>query len=149
VEEGPVVKAAAASFLILLAACTPHVSGLMPIEPAPDGGAAGSLRPVFRWEPMPGGDDPRITELVYDVQVLHASGGLVVQRDGLTGCEYELEVPLEPSHAYVWTVRARFRWEGRRRSTEWSRLTDPGERLAILVGPPPKYLPFRTPGEKK
>jgi len=143
------VKAAAAPLLALLAACAPHVSGLMPLEPAPDGGAADSLRPVFRWEPMPGGDDPRITELVYDVQVRNASGGIVLERDGLTACEYPVETPLEPSRAYVWTVRARFRWEGRRRWTEWSRLTDPGERLAVLVAPPPKYLPFRTPAEKK
>lgn len=142
------MRAAAAALLLLLAACTPHISGLMPIEPAPDGGKVGSLRPTFRWEPMPGGDDPRITDLVYDVQVLYASGGFVLQRDGLTECEYQVEKPLESSHDYVWTVRARFRWEGRRRWTEWSRLSDPGERLAVLVGPPPKYLPFRTPAEK-
>jgi len=142
------VRAVAAPLLMLLAACAPHVSGLMPIEPAPDGGAIDSLRPVFRWEPMPGGDDPRITDLVYDVQVLYATGGIALQRDGLTECEYQAETPLDSSRAYVWTVRARFRWEGRRRCTDWSRLTDPGERLAVLVGPPPKFLPFRTPAEK-
>ncbi len=98
---------------------------------------------------MPDGDDPRITELVYDVQVLYASGGGVLERDGLSGCEYRVEAPLEPSRAYAWTVRARFRWEGRRRRTEWSRLSDPGERLAVLEGPPSRSLPFRTPAAEK
>jgi hypothetical protein len=143
------MKRAAPVVLILLASCAPPiVSGLMPIEPAPDNSRTGSVRPLLRWEPMPDGDDPRITDLVYDVQILDSAGWLLSERAGLTSCEYQVEAPLEYAHAYFWTVRARFRWEGRRRETEWSRLSDPAERLATLAVPAPKYLPFRTPEKK-
>lgn len=139
------MKTALPLALCLLAACTTRISGLMPVEPAPDNSRTPTVRPLLVWEPMPGGDDPRVSELVYDVLVLDASGGLLVERRGLVACQFQLEEPLEYSHAYLWTVRARFRWEGRRRETGWSRLSDPSERLAALVMPPPKYLPFRTP----
>jgi hypothetical protein len=131
--------------LMLLAACTPRISGLMPIEPAPDNSRIDTVRPLLKWEPMPEGDDPRITELVYDVQILNDSGSVLVERNGLTVCEFQVEHPLEYAHAYLWTVRARFRWDGRRRQTEWSRLSDSSERLAVLTIPLPRYLPFRTP----
>ena len=69
----------------------------------------------------------------------------MVERPGLTACEFRLEAPLAYDHAFRWTVRARFRWDGRRRQTEWSRLTDSNDRLAVLTIPRPHYLPFRTP----
>ena len=131
--------------LVLLGACTPHISGLMPLEPAPDNSRIDSVQPLLRWEPMPGGDDPRITDLVYDVRIHDSAGWLVQEHSGLHGCEVRVESPLGYSREYQWTVRARFRWEGLRRQTEWSRLSDPNERLAVLAGPPPRYLPFRTP----
>ena len=131
--------------LTLLSACTPHINGLMPVEPAPDGSTVRSLRPLLRWEPLPEAGDPRITEMVYDVRVRNASGGLHIEREGLTSCEYRIETPLIGNHDYQWTVRARFRWEGRRRQTEWSRLSSPDDRLAVRSEAPARYLPFRTP----
>ena len=139
------MRIVATLLLLSLGACTTHVSGLMPIEPAPDNSRTDTIQPLLRWEPMPGGEDPRISELVYDVQVLHASGWVFVERTGLTACEFRVEPPLAYNQTYRWTVRARFRWEGRRRQTEWSRLTDPNERLGILTMLPARYLPFRTP----
>ena len=140
------MKQAASLALLLLGACvTPSVSGLMPISPPPDNGRTDSVQPTLRWEPLPGGDDPRITDLVYDVRVFEGRSGLLMDIQGLTACEYPFERPLQADREYRWTVRARFRWEGRRRQTDWSRLSDPTERSAMLAGPPPKYLPFRTP----
>jgi len=143
------VKAALPLALALLGACTPHISGLMPLEPAPDGGRTGSLQPLLRWEPLPESSDPRVTELVYDVQLLDGQGRVLREREGLTSCEYRVESPLAPDHEYCWTVRARFRWEGRRRQTDWSRLTDDDNRMALMAIPAARYLPFSTPGSAK
>jgi hypothetical protein len=131
--------------LALLGACTPHIRGLMPLEPAPDGSRTDSLQPLLRWEPLPEAADPRVTELVYDVQLLDEKGWVLWERSGLTSCECRIDPPLAWNHDYCWTVRARFRWEGRRRQTEWSRLAESNDRLAVLVDPPARYLPFRTP----
>jgi hypothetical protein len=117
----------------------------MPLEPAPDGSRTESLQPVLRWEPLPEASDPRVTELVYDVQLLDVQGWVLQEREGLSSCEYRVESPLAPNHEYRWTVRARFRWEGRRRQTDWSRLTDDNNRMAMLAIPAARYLPFSTP----
>jgi hypothetical protein len=144
-EEGAAMKATLPLALALLGACAPHISGLMPLEPAPDGSRTDSLQPVFRWEPLPEASDPRVSELVYDVQLLDVQGWVLQERDGLTSCEYRPESPLAPDHQYCWTVRARFRWEGRRRQTDWSRLSDGNEAMAMLAIPAARYLPFSTP----
>jgi hypothetical protein len=139
------VRRVAPGLLALLSACVTHVSGLKPIDPAPDNPRVASVQPTLKWEPLPGADDARITDLVYDLRLLNDKGDVVVDRRSLASCEYTIEQPLRYNQAYTWTVRARFRWEGRRRQTEWSRLRDDKERPAVLVEPPAHYLPFRTP----
>lgn len=132
-------------FLALLGACTTRISGLMPIEPAPDLARVDTLRPTLRWEPLPEASDPRITELVYDVQVMDAGGGVLSEQRGLTICEFQLDQPLAYGRQYRWTVRARFRWEGRRRETTWTHCSDSTERLAVLSEFPVRYPAFVTP----
>jgi hypothetical protein len=144
-EKGAAMRKGLPLALAILGACTPYVSGLMPVEPAPDGSRTASLQPVLRWEPLPEASDARVSDLVYDVQLRGDSGALILDREGLTSCEYRVETPLTSDRDYSWTVRARFRWEGRRRQTEWSRLADNNDRLAVLPDPPVRYLPFRTP----
>jgi hypothetical protein len=139
------VRRAAPVLLALLGACVTHISGLKPIDPAPDNRRVASVQPTLKWESLPGADDARITDVVYDLRLLNDKGDVVVDRKNLTGCEYTIEQPLRYNQAYTWTVRARFRWEGRRRQTDWSRLRDGKERPAVLVEPPVLYFPFRTP----
>ena len=140
---------AAPVLLAFLSACTAEVRGVKPIFPGPDDPCLDTVQPTFRWEPLPGAEDPRVSDLVYDVRVLIALTDVVVASgEDLSACEYRIVTPLTYDQAYTWTVRARFRWEGRRRETEWSRLRNPQERRdqpAVLIVPRRQYLPFRTP----
>ncbi len=50
-------------------------------------------------------------------------GPLVYERRGLMDPRHTVEVPLEPSQSYHWSVRARFRLDGRERVNQWSSRT--------------------------
>lgn len=50
-------------------------------------------------------------------------GRIVYERRGLLEPRHTVEVPLEPSQSYNWSVRARFRLDGRERVNQWSSLT--------------------------
>ncbi len=129
-----------------------------------------SLRPTLRWESFPRREDleadregvlRRVNAVTYDLKIwkamegyqsrriqrqeIAAPGELVYSRTGLPGPSHRVETPLEPSTQYFWTVRARFKINGRSRVTEW------GE-LIIVPGLPfdPKivsYYRFETPSE--
>lgn len=74
----------------------------------PQGSIVGTTRPVFQWEPLlapePAGP------LTYDVQVLNATTGAIVQtlRNISTGA-VTAQDPLVPNNAYRWRVIARSR----------------------------------------
>lgn len=42
------------------------------------------------------------------------------RRDGLRAAEHRIEEPLSPCAFYAWTVRARFKLDGRPRAVEWT-----------------------------
>ncbi len=50
-------------------------------------------------------------------------GPSVYERRGLMEPHHTVEVPLEPSQLYFWSVRARFRLDGRERVNQWSSRT--------------------------
>ncbi len=86
----------------------------------------GSFTPAFSWESLPSdfdreaGDGPgRITDLRYDFR-LFGENGFLHERFGLDVPRYALEQPLAPCAQYRWTVRARFKLDGRTRATEWT-----------------------------
>ena len=111
--------------LLPLAACVPHVSGLLPVSPSPNDGRVDSLTPKLQWEPFPERDDPHVTDVVYDLRVMGDGGAEFYSRQGLTTCAHKMEQALVPGRTYLWTVRVRFRWEGRRRESQWSELIKP------------------------
>lgn len=111
------------AILILAAAaasgCTSHISGLMPVTPSPQNGRADSVQPLLRWEALTI-TDARVTDVVYDLEVCTEDGKTVYQRSGLTTPEHQVEESLASKTRFRWRVRARFRWEGKRRETQWS-----------------------------
>ncbi len=89
--------------------------------------------PTFRWKPLPAGDNhgamPQDAglhphDVTYDLRVWRAEDGfpgdLVYERTALPEAAHTLELPLEPSTPYFWTVRARFQLKGRTRVTPWA-----------------------------
>ena len=131
--------------LLLPSACRVHVTGLMPLSPSPEHGGVDSLTPTLQWEPFATQGDARITEVVYDVRVMLPGGGVVYLKEGLPACEHRVESPLRPKTRYEWTVRARFRWEGQRRVTQWSELARDQDRTPSTPLPAHPYLPLATP----
>lgn len=96
-------------------------------------------KPLFQWESFPWKHDliskERFSEIVYDLEIykyeefhqglfLHHGyiGKLVYAKNGLTKNEHKLEEPLEENTKYLWSVRARFKLDGKTRLTEWGGL---------------------------
>lgn len=97
-----------------------------------------SLTPTLVWESFPQQDDAvqsaalaghRVEDVTYELRLRRAgagrswSGPLVYERRGLMEPRHTVEVPLEPSQSYRWSVRARFRLDGRERVNQWSSRT--------------------------
>lgn len=101
--------------LLLLASCAPSdVSGL----------AAGE---VLQWEAFPpaGLADLKgrsVTDVVYDLKVFR-DNFLLYERAGLVEPRHRLEVALEPGWTWSYSVRVRFRVDGRPRQTQWGALS--------------------------
>lgn len=132
---------------MILVGCTAKapVSGLKPEYPPAvpvvnEWMKVNSLQPTFRWQAFPHRRDliedsaelkDRITDVTYELKIWRAlrdsPGALVYSRHGLLAPLHQVEIPLEPSTKYYWSVRARFRLDGYLRGTEWSTL--------ILLGP--------------
>ena len=143
--DGEAVRPLASALVLLLplGACITHVNGLLPVSPAP-GAEVHSLTPTLEWEAFPEQGDPHVTEVVYDLRVLDGGGAEIYSRRGLPASSHTLEQALAPGMAYFWTVRVRFRWEARRRETQWTTVRSASGRPPTPEGPPP-FLSFRTP----
>ena len=132
--------------LLSLVACARplEVAGLRPLSPEPYNLAPKlqSLQPALRWESFPrptdldadrGGWVSRVRHVTYDLRIWRARGSgdrqapgvLVYARDALPASEHKVETSLDRKSWYFWTVRARFRLNGRTRVTEWSRVDTP------------------------
>jgi hypothetical protein len=78
-----------------------------------------SLLPTFRWEAVTG------EHATYDLKVWRAGqygpDRIIYSREGLGQPFHRLEMPLEASTPYYWSVRARFSVGGKTRVTDWSR----------------------------
>jgi len=80
---------------------------------------ADALQPVLSWEPFSG---PHVT---YELKVWRSGrlgpDVLVYSRTNIEKASHKLEITLEPSSLYYWSVRAHFVEQGKDRITEWSR----------------------------
>jgi hypothetical protein len=78
-----------------------------------------SLQPTLKWEAFPG------TNVTYELKIWRSGRlgpeGLVYSRANIEQYSHKLEVTLEPSTLYYWSVRAHFSENGRDRITDWSR----------------------------
>ncbi len=95
-----------------------------------------SLTPTLVWESFPQQDDAvqsaalaghRVEAVTYELRLWRAiedrPGPLVYERRGLAEPHHTVEMPLQPSQLYHWSVRARFRLDGGERVTQWSSRT--------------------------
>lgn len=85
-------------------------------------------QPIFRWESFPWTFDKvpqeRFSDIVYDLEIYEFGGSLVYTRRGLKETKHQVEDVLKRDTKYVWTVRARFKLDGKPRVTEWGGLYD-------------------------
>jgi hypothetical protein len=98
-----------------------------------------TVRPTFRWEKFPRPEDTdaidgnglRITDVSYEVRIFDSAipsgtdillvpGQLVYSSRNILENFHKIRRSLEPCKDYFWTVRARFKLDGRIRVTEWS-----------------------------
>jgi len=135
-----------------------------------------SLQPTLQWEPFPGTteayagagvkpfvvvDQSLVSDITYDMKIWAVSKGapgeVVYEREGIVGPSHRIETPLQPKTKYNWSVRGRFKLDGKTRVTEWSLSQIPclpsyglacARGAAQLTGtiPPLNYYRFRTPG---
>ena len=111
-----------------------------------------SLRPTLRWEPLATlasgneADTARtVGDVTYEVRIWKESPTgteLAYQREGLRQPTHVLEEELEPVTRYLWTVRAWFLLDGKRRASEWALAGRPRETEAV---PNLSCLRFETP----
>ena len=128
-----------------------------------------SLTPTLSWQGLPGEHRKRwadvsetkpfvsldlneITNVRFNLQIWSAGGRrfprrreLVYERKGIKGLSHRVEKPLKPGGLYLWTIRARFLFEGRPRASEWSMVMGPYFSRGIFVGRHAKC----GPGEEK
>lgn len=119
--------------------------GLAPISPPTRGQLSGesvlgdlfewtavdTLRPTLQWQAFPRAGDvavapaemARVREVGYDLVIAQemnqAPERIVYRRQALPAPEHRLETALQPGTRYFWTIRSRFRLDGRTRLTEW------------------------------
>jgi hypothetical protein len=78
-----------------------------------------SLQPTMRWESFPG------TNVTYELKMWRSGRlgpeAVVYSRANIEQASHKLEVTLEPSTLYYWSVRARYSENGKDRITDWSR----------------------------
>jgi hypothetical protein len=92
-----------------------------------------TLRPTLKWEAFPREKDKeadarrvleKLSDVSYELKVYKGRNGapdeLVYKRQGLPTPEHTLEIELEASTPYFWTVRAHFILGGLRQVTKWS-----------------------------
>jgi hypothetical protein len=78
-----------------------------------------SLQPTLKWESFPG------TNVTYELKIWRSGRlgpeALVYSRANIEQDSHKIEVTLEPSTLYYWSVRAHFSENGRDRITDWTR----------------------------
>jgi hypothetical protein len=92
-----------------------------------------TLQPTFKWESFPREKDGkadqvdilnRIRDITYEFRLWRGKNGApderIYTRQGIPASEHTVEIVLEPSTEYFWTVRAEFNLGGQRRVTKWS-----------------------------
>ncbi len=88
-----------------------------------------SLQPRLQWDPfLPKkrvrGKHPPISDVRYDLRIWKVEGeypeSLVYEREGLPESSHKLTRSLEPGTQYFWSVRARFKVDGREEVTRWA-----------------------------
>ena len=92
-----------------------------------------TLQPTLKWEAFPREKDKeadarrvleKLSDVSYELKVYKGRNGapdeLVYKRQGLRTPEHTLEIELEASTPYFWTVRAHFILDGRHQVSKWS-----------------------------
>lgn len=92
-----------------------------------------SLQPTLKWESFIGAN------VTYELKIWRSGRlgpeALVYSRANIEQNSHKLEVTLEPSSLYYWSVRAHFSENGRDRITDWSRRSvKPNLAMKILTG---------------
>jgi hypothetical protein len=105
-------KYSAGEFSDSLSSPFPHEFRIMALR-------SDSLQPTLKWEAFPG------TNVTYELKIWRSGRlgpeALVYSRTNIEQNSHKLEVALEPSTLYYWSVRAHFSENGRGRITDWSR----------------------------
>jgi hypothetical protein len=122
------------------------VNAGMPGMPPPDNGGitydiwkgirfvqVDSVKPTLQWKSFPtakdikadqSGDLSRISEVTYDLKIWRAEDppneDIIYSRTRLENSSYKIESPLTPLTRYFWSVRVRFKLDGRDIETNWS-----------------------------
>ena len=92
-----------------------------------------SLKPTLQWKSFPtakdinedkSGDLSRICEVTYDLRIWRAEDppneDIIYRRPQLKNASHKIESPLIPLTRYFWSVRVRFKLDGRDIETNWS-----------------------------
>ena len=92
-----------------------------------------SLKPTLQWKSFPTAEDikadktdelSRITEVTYDLKIWRAEDPsnkvIIYSRTQLENSSHKIESPLIPLTRYFWSVRVRFKLDGRDINTNWS-----------------------------
>jgi hypothetical protein len=125
-----------------------------------------TLLPTLKWEAFPREKDikadsglalEKMSNVSYELRVYKGRNGapeeLVYKRKGLPRPEHTLEVELEASASYFWTVRAHFICDGLHQVTKWSysRIPWPPSADPCLDNSIPlyHYYGFITPSRRK
>ena len=146
-----------------LAACgiTYSTDGLGAIDPPQTIGVSPkvkmpSLTPTLVWETFPQ-DKVHVEDVTYELRVWRAiktrPGPLVYERRGIVEPRHTVEVALEHSQNFFWSVRARYRLNGRERVNQWAsrNSADVGEGVCshasrVPIIPNPCAYRLTTPG---
>jgi hypothetical protein len=134
-----------------------------PLNPLFRNPVVDTLRPTMQWSAFPRELDRqkldpavlrKIKNVTYDLRIWdvdshNISTGLrrnqlCYDRTGLPAPEHTLEVSLAPASHYLWSVRARFVFNGRPMATRWATNQAQMSRC-YLYEPDPKYYSFYTP----
>jgi len=100
--------------------------------------AVDSVAPMLAWEDRPAADEDsatalwsraRVENVVYDLRIWkavdEAPGALVYERYGLLRPQHHVEAALDSGSTYFWSVRMRYRVDGRPRATLWGAANRP------------------------
>lgn len=92
-----------------------------------------SLKPTLSWNAFPSESDKKydkknilnkVSDIRYDLKIWWAAnnytGKLVYYKENIQSTYHQVETNLEPSTQYLWSVRARFKFDNEERFTRWA-----------------------------